>query len=71
MENRPIYIFDELAADQYPQFRKYFYEVILSDLKQQGKTIIAVTHDDKYFHIADRVLKMEYGQLVNYDEDKL
>jgi putative ATP-binding cassette transporter len=69
LEDKPIYIFDELAADQDPQFRKQFYEVILPDLKKQGKTIIAVTHDDKYFHVADRVLKMEYGQLVNYDEN--
>jgi putative ATP-binding cassette transporter len=66
LENKPIYILDELAADQDPQFRKYFYEVMLPDLKQQGKTIIAVTHDDHYFHVADRVLKMEYGQLVDY-----
>lgn len=71
LENKPIYIFDELAADQDPQFRKYFYEVILPDLKQQGKTIIAVTHDDKYFYVADRLLKMEEGQLVHYDEGKL
>ena len=68
LEDKPIYIFDELAADQDPPFRKKFYEVILPDLKKQGKTIIAVTHDDKYFRVADRVLKMEYGQLVNYDE---
>ncbi|WP_349647371.1 cyclic peptide export ABC transporter [Candidatus Parabeggiatoa sp. HSG14] len=68
LEDKPIYIFDELAADQDPQFRKYFYEVILQDLKKQGKTIIAVTHDDHYFNTADRVLKMEYGQLINYDE---
>ncbi len=67
LENKPIYILDELAADQDPQFRQYFYEVMLPDLKQQGKTIIAVTHDDHYFHIADRVLKMEYGQLVDYN----
>jgi putative ATP-binding cassette transporter len=64
LENKPIYIFDELAADQEPQFRQYFYEVVLNDLKKQGKTIIAVTHDDNYFHIADRVLKMEYGRLL-------
>ena len=67
MENKPIYIFDELAADQDPQFRQYFYEVLLQDLKKQGKTIVAVTHDDKYFHTADRILKMEYGQLINYE----
>jgi len=70
LDNKPIYIFDELAADQDPQFRQYFYEVILPDLKLKGKTIIAVTHDDKYFHVADRVLKMEYGQLVNLRDGK-
>jgi len=66
LEDKPIYIFDELAADQDPQFRKYFYEVILPDLKNKGKTIIAVTHDDKYFHQADRIFKMEYGKLLDY-----
>jgi len=71
LENKPIYIFDELAADQDPAFRKYFYQEILPDLKQQGKTIIAVTHDDKYFQIADRVLKMEFGQLVPYNEGQI
>lgn len=66
LEEKPIYILDELAADQDPQFRKYFYEELLQNLKAQGKTIIAVTHDDHYFHTADRILKMEYGQLVEY-----
>jgi len=69
LENKPIYIFDELAADQDPRFRKYFYEIVLKDLKQQGKTLIVVSHDDRYFHIADRLLKMEYGQLVNHPEN--
>jgi putative ATP-binding cassette transporter len=68
LEDKQIYIFDELAADQDPHFRRYFYEVILKDLQKQGKTIIAVTHDDKYFETADRVLKMEYGKLVDYYE---
>jgi putative pyoverdin transport system ATP-binding/permease protein len=68
LEDKPIYIFDEWAADQDPSFRKYFYEVLLQDLKAQGKTIIAVTHDDKYFDTADRVLKMEYGKLINYEK---
>ncbi len=66
LEEKSIYILDELAADQDPQFRKYFYEELLQNLKVQGKTIIAVTHDDHYFHTADRILKMEYGQLVDY-----
>lgn len=65
LEDKSIYVFDEWAADQDPGFRKYFYEVILQDLKRQGKTIIAATHDERYFDVADRVLKMEYGQFVD------
>jgi len=68
LEDKLIYVFDELAADQDPQFRKKFYEIILPNLKNQGKTVIVVTHDDKYFPVADRVLKMEYGQLVELTE---
>lgn len=64
LENRPILVLDEWAADQDPPFRRYFYEELLPQLKQQGKTIIAVTHDDKYFDRADRVVKMEYGGFV-------
>ncbi len=65
LDDKPIYVFDEVAADQDPQFRAYFYNELLMDLKKQGKTVIAATHDDKYFHVADRVLKMEYGQIQN------
>lgn len=64
LEDKQIYVFDELAADQDPQFRRTFYEVLLPELRNQGKTIIAVTHDDKYFNSADRLLKMVDGQLV-------
>ena len=67
LEDKPIYIFDELAADQDPLFRKRFYEKILPGLQQQGKTIIAVTHDDHYFHLADRIMKMEYGKLIEFN----
>jgi len=64
MEDKPILAFDEVAADQDPEFRKYFYEVLLRDLKKQGKTIVAVSHDDRFFHIGDRILKMEYGKFT-------
>ncbi len=63
LEDRPIYVFDEWAAGQDPEFREYFYMELLPQFKRQGKTIIAVTHDDHYFHAADRVLKMEYGAI--------
>ena len=63
MEDKPIYIFDEWAADQMPHFRDYFYYYLLPDLRNKGKSVIAVTHDDDYYHTADRVLKMDYGHL--------
>lgn len=64
LENKPILVLDEWAADQDPHFRKFFYEELIPKLKKEGKTIIAVTHDDTYFHQADRILKFDYGQIV-------
>jgi putative pyoverdin transport system ATP-binding/permease protein len=64
LEDRPIYVFDEMAADQDPAFRRKFYEEILAELKANGRTVIAVTHDDKYFGEADRLLKMDEGRFV-------
>lgn len=64
LEDKPIYIFDEWAADQDPQFKNYFYDILLKKLKAEGKTVIAVSHDDRYFHVADRVIKMDYGKIV-------
>jgi putative ATP-binding cassette transporter len=63
LEDKPVYIFDEVAADQDPQFRRYFYETMLADLKSAGKTVVVVSHDDRYFHVGDRVLQMDYGKL--------
>jgi cyclic peptide transporter len=62
-ENAPILVFDEFAADQDPSFRKYFYEHIIHELRAQGKTIFAITHDDTYFHHADRLFVMNQGKL--------
>ena len=64
LENKPILIFDEWAADQDPTFRRHFYHEILPALKKEGKTIIAATHDDHYFDTADRVLGMDFGRFV-------
>jgi putative pyoverdin transport system ATP-binding/permease protein len=64
LEDRDIYIFDEWAADQDPIFREIFYQQLLPELKQKGKTIIAITHDDRYFHLGDRIYKLDYGKLV-------
>lgn len=68
LEDRPIYVFDEWAADQDPVFRKKFYHEIIPRLKGKGKTVIAVTHDDRYFSCADVVLRVEEGKLVSHQE---
>ncbi len=64
LEDKPVVIFDEWAADQDPQFRQKFYQEILPGLKARGKVVICVTHDDRYFDIADRRVKMEFGRMV-------
>jgi multidrug/microcin transport system ATP-binding/permease protein len=64
LENKPILVLDEWAADQDPHFRKFFYEELIPKLKREGKTIIAVTHDDAYFNQADRIIKFDYGKIV-------
>ncbi|MCD0467766.1 ATP-binding cassette domain-containing protein [Flavobacterium sp. ENC] len=65
LEEKEIIILDEWAAEQDPGFRKYFYEDILPKLKEQGKTIIAITHDDEYFDRATRVIKFNFGKIVS------
>jgi putative ATP-binding cassette transporter len=65
LENRSILIFDEWAAEQDPEFRAHFYEELLPRLKASGKTLLVATHDDRYFGIADMVVKMELGRLVS------
>ncbi|MGO2236459.1 MAG: multidrug ABC transporter permease/ATP-binding protein [Marinomonas sp.] len=63
MEQRGCILLDEWAADQDPRFRKFFYRKLLPRLKERGVTVIAITHDDKYFDTADRVFKMDMGKL--------
>lgn len=64
LEQRPFYVFDEWAADQDPEFKEVFYRELLPALKAEGKTILAITHDDRYFHLADRIIKLEEGRQV-------
>jgi putative ATP-binding cassette transporter len=63
LEDKPVIVLDEWAADQDPHFRRFFYEEILPDLKTRGKIIICVTHDDRWFHLADRVYRMFEGRI--------
>jgi len=63
LEDRPIYLFDEWAADQDPVFKEVFYLVLLPELRGRGKTVFVISHDDHYFHVADRILKLDYGKI--------
>lgn len=70
MEDSSIYLFDEWAADQDPVFRKYFYHELLPELKTEGKTLIVITHDDKYFDLSDRLIKFDNGQMAEITDNK-
>ncbi|HMX30038.1 MAG TPA: cyclic peptide export ABC transporter, partial [Blastocatellia bacterium] len=63
LENRPVYVFDEWAASQDPEFREIFYRQLLPELKARGKLVIAITHDDQYFSVADRLIKLDFGKI--------
>jgi len=63
LEDRPIYLFDEWAADQDPLFKEIFYHELLPELKAKKKALIVISHDDRYYHVADRVIKLDYGKL--------
>jgi putative pyoverdin transport system ATP-binding/permease protein len=66
LEDRPVYLFDEWAADQDPMFKQTFYYQLLPELRKRGKTVLVISHDDHYYHLADRIIKLDYGQL-EYD----
>jgi putative pyoverdin transport system ATP-binding/permease protein len=65
LEDRPVYVFDEWASDQDPIFKKIFYTQLLPELKSKGKAVIVVTHDEQYFYLSDRIVKLDYGKIEN------
>ncbi|WP_424962260.1 cyclic peptide export ABC transporter [Ekhidna sp.] len=67
LENKDIYLFDEWAANQDPQFKEVFYKEVLPMLQGMNKTLIVITHDEKYFTMADRVLKLRDGKITRQE----
>ena len=67
LEDRPLVVLDEWAAEQDPTFRRIFYREILTEMKKTGKTLIVVSHDDRYFDAADRIVQIKGGKLVERD----
>jgi putative ATP-binding cassette transporter len=64
IEDRPFYLFDEWASDQDPLFKEVFYNELLPELRALRKAVLVITHDDRYFGTADRLIKLDYGQLT-------
>ena len=64
VEARPILLLDQWAADQDPEFREHFYRVMLPRLRAAGRTVIAVTNDDRYYDVADRLIRLDDGLVV-------
>jgi putative ATP-binding cassette transporter len=64
LEDRPFYIFDEWAADQDPQYKQVFYTELLPELRARGKGVTVVTHDDRYFHLGDRIIRLDDGKIA-------
>lgn len=65
LEDKPVYVFDEWAADQDPEFRGWFYDRILPDLRARGKLVIAITHDDAFYATADRIVRLSEGRILS------
>ena len=64
LQNRPIYLFDEWAADQDPEFKRVFYEELLPEFKARGITPIVISHDHHYYSHADRIIEFDEGRIV-------
>lgn len=71
MEDKEVYIFDEVASDLDPEFRdKYYYELI-RELKERNKTVIVVSHDRHYWTVPDRLLEMKNGSIRELSREEI
>lgn len=65
LEDAELYLFDEWAADQDPAFKRVFYQRILPELKAKGKAVVVISHDDRFFDVADRLIVMSEGRIAS------
>ncbi len=65
LEDRPICILDESAANQDVSFKRLFYYTLLPELRTAGKALLVISHDSRYFDVADRVIHLQDGRLVD------
>jgi len=64
LEDRPIYVFDEWAADQDPELKEVFYRELVPQLKKRNKAVCVISHDDRFYGVADRLVKLDGGRVV-------
>jgi putative ATP-binding cassette transporter len=64
LDDRPLFLFDEWASDQDPLFKRVFYRTLLPELRARGKCVVVISHDDRYYDVADRTVKLESGRVV-------
>lgn len=67
VERRPLLVLDEFGAEQDPDHRDRFYRQWLPELRAQGQTVVVVSHDDRYFDAADRIVHMDFGQISHIE----
>jgi putative pyoverdin transport system ATP-binding/permease protein len=61
LQDRPVYVLDEWGAEQDPAFKDVFYREILAELRADGKLVVVISHDDRYFDVADKIVFLERG----------
>jgi putative ATP-binding cassette transporter len=71
LEDRPVCVFDEWAANQDPSFKQVFYSQLLPEMRSAGKALLVISHDEGYFDVADRVLRLQDGRLVDVERSPL
>lgn len=64
LERRPIIVLDEWDAHQDPETKRFYFETLLPRFAAQGRTVVAVCHDERFFGAADRVIELSAGRLV-------
>jgi putative ATP-binding cassette transporter len=62
IEDRPVFVFDEWAADQDHEYKDFFYEQFLPKMRDARKLVVVISDDERYFHKADRLLWLERGE---------
>ena len=65
LEDKPLILFDEWAANQDLYFKKKYYRKIIPELRKKGKTIIVISHDSNYYDVADRIIEFSEGKVFS------